>query len=242
MLRMQIFVPIGVCCLLFSSVAYSQTTNTAAVPAPQNSWMERHELICKLADAGVGDVVFLGDSITARWAAEPLFNKEYGKYKAQNFGIGGDRTENVLWRMQHGALSNIRPKVIVLLIGTNNLSANTVPEIAGGVEAILKEIKARSPQTKILLLGVFPRDQKPGTDLRKKVAELNQLLAGYADGQTIRFLDFGDKFLEADGTITRETMMDFVHPGTRGYQIWADNIRVPLAEMVNGTANSSSAP
>ncbi len=169
MSRMRRAVQIGISCLLFSSPVFSQTTNTAIVPAPQNSWMERHELLCKVADAGVGDVVFLGDSITTRWAAEPLFNKEFGKYKAQNFGIGGDRTENVLWRLQHGALSNIRPKVIVLLIGTNNLTANTVPEIAAGVEAIIKEIKARSPKTKILLLGVFPRDEKPGTDLRKKI-------------------------------------------------------------------------
>ncbi len=229
--------PIGLYCLISSWPAFAQSTNTAVVAAPQNSWMERHELLCKAADVGVGDVMFLGDSITTRWAAEPLFNKEFSKYKAQNFGIGGDRTENVLWRLQHGALSNIRPKVIVLLIGTNNLTANTAAEIAAGVEAIIKEIKTRSPKTKILLLGVFPRDEKPGTALRIKVKELNHLLAGLADGSSIRFLDFGDKFLEPDGSMTRETMMDFVHPGPRGYQIWADNIREPLAEMMN-TATS----
>ncbi len=223
--------------------ARAQTTtstsrpNIAIIPAPQNLWMRTHEGLCKIADTGKGDLMFLGDSITAGWKPQAkLFNQEFGKYNPVNFGIGGDCTENILYRLQNGNLSKIRPKVVVLLIGTNNLNlnSNTPKETFEGVQAVIKEIHQRSPGSKILLLGILPREEKPGGRLRTAVVEANKLLATLDDGKMVYYLDIGANFLQPDGSISREVMPDFVHPTPKGYQIWADAIREPLAALFAG--------
>lgn len=146
--------------------------NPATTPAPRMgkgdkpdvNWIKRHngftEAIAK--NGKDAELLFLGDSITDAWrgkAAQPTWNKYFAPYKALNFGIGGDRTQHVLWRLQHGELEGFRPKVAVLMIGTNNTGSDSAEQIAAGVTAIVKEIHKQSPNTKVLLLAIFPRPQ-----------------------------------------------------------------------------------
>src|SRR5216684_6727264 len=137
--------------------------NTAIKPVPKDK--KRHEGFVELARKGGIEVLFLGDSITDGWrgpAGQESWKKHFEPLHAANFGIGGDRTQHVLWRLQNGELEGIHPKLAVLMIGTNNSNGkdNTAEEIADGITAIVKEIQKRSPSTKVLLLGIFPRGQK----------------------------------------------------------------------------------
>ena len=206
-------------------------------PQPRNPWIDQHEGYVKKAKAGNIDVVFFGDSITQGWnSAREIWAERFEPLKAANFGIGGDRTENVLWRIQNGELEGYKPKVAVVMIGTNNLSGqrNNPTEVAAGVTAIVEEIKKRTPDTKILLLGIFPRNEKPDSPARKDIAQVNEIIAKLDDGKTVTFMDIGKQFLQPDGTITKETMPDFLHLTPKGYQIWADAIKDKLAELLGG--------
>jgi lysophospholipase L1-like esterase len=144
----------------------------------------------------------------------------------------------VLWRIENGELEGISPKVIVLLIGTNNSGKedngrprNTTPEIIAGISNLVRQIQFREPQSKILLLGLFPPGVK--TDpIRDQVKAVNAGIAGLADGAKVKFLDLGEKFLEPDGTLSRDLFPDLLHPNARGYQIWADAMEPTLAEML----------
>ena len=134
----------------------------SVVPQPRDgAWMEIHNSFLVLAKKGHIDLLFLGDSITQGWHENSVWQRFYGSRHAENFGIGGDRTQHVLWRIQNGELAGIEPKVIVLMIGTNNLHSETPDEIAQGTGAIVAELRRRVPKTKILLLGIFPRSPKP---------------------------------------------------------------------------------
>lgn len=193
-----------------------------------------HERFVKIAQEGTAQLVFLGDSITAGWGSKKeIWDKAFGAYKPANFGIGGDRTQHVLWRITHGELDGIKPKAVVLMIGTNNSGSDPAEGIAKGVTAIVETIRAKQPQAKILLLAVFPRGEKaspnPG---REKLAKVNEIIAKLHDGQNIHFLDIGAKFLQPDGSLTKEIMPDFLHLSAQGYQIWADAISPKLAELM----------
>jgi len=184
------------------------------------------------------DVLFLGDSITAGWkgtGAKEIFAANFDKYHAANFGIGGDRTQHVIWRIENGELDNIKPKVTVLMIGTNNLSTDAPDKIADGVEKIVKEIREKTG-SKVLLLAIFPRGEKPDAEqtkmLRGKIAVINEKLQTLDDGKNIKYLDIGDKFLEPDGTIKPTIMKDFLHLTKEGYQREADAIGPVIEEMV----------
>jgi lysophospholipase L1-like esterase len=216
--------------------------NSAVKPVPRDQrWLKRHEQFVSMAKKGDIEVLFLGDSITDAWGGEghsakssgrEIFEKEFQPLKAANFGIGGDRTQHVLWRLQHGELDGIHPKVLMLMIGTNNMGSNSAAEIAEGITAIVQEIHKRSPTTKVLLLGVFPRGQKP-TPVRDKIKRVNDIISRLDDGgKTVKYLDIGDKFLQPDGTISREIMPDFLHPTAKGYQIWADAVKEPINELL----------
>lgn len=193
-----------------------------------------HERFVKIAQEGTAQLVFLGDSITAGWnGKKEIWDKAFGAYKPANFGIGGDRTQHVLWRITHGELDGIKPKAVVLMIGTNNSGSDPAEGIAKGVTAIVETIRAKQPQAKILLLAVFPRGEKPSPNPgREKLAKVNEIIAKLHDGQNIHFLDIGAKFLQPDGSISKEIMPDFLHLSAAGYQIWADAISPKLAELM----------
>lgn len=195
-------------------------------------FQKSHESFVATAKKGDVGVVFLGDSITAGWKGQKaIWDAAFGKYKPANFGIGGDRTQHVLWRIQNGELDGIKPKAAVVMIGTNNSGSDPADGIARGVTKIVETIRAKSPDTKILLLAVFPRGEKPNPQ-RDKLKQVNATLAKLDDGKHIHYLDIGDKFLQPDGTISKEIMKDYLHLTAPGYQIWADAISPKLAELM----------
>lgn len=217
--------------------------NPAATPSPRldkggkpnAGWMKRHEGFVEIAKKGDVNVLFLGDSITDAWrgkAARPTWEKYFVPLKAANFGIGGDRTEHVLWRISNGELQGIQPKVAVLMIGTNNAGSNSAEQIAEGITAIVKKLGELSPRTKVLLLGVFPRGPKAGTPIREKIAQINKTISKLDDGKRVKYLDIGDKFLKNDGELTKDIMPDFLHLSARGYEIWGDAIAPAVQRMV----------
>ncbi len=210
----------------------------------QGSWMKRHEAFVEMAKRGGAEVLFLGDSITDAWGGEGhnknaagarVFAEEFMPLKAVNFGIGGDRTQHVLWRLENGEIGPyFQPKVVMLMIGTNNSNGkdNTASEIADGVKAIVDEIHARSPATKVLLLAVFPRGEKPNPQ-REKIKQVNEIISKLDDGgRTVRYLDIGEKFLQPDGLLPRNIMPDSLHLSEKGYRIWADAVKGPLTELL----------
>ena len=216
--------------------------NTATNPVPRDAgWIKRHDRFVQEAQQGGIDILFLGDSITDYWRSRGsnVWNQYYAPRHAADFGISGDRTQHVLWRLDHGEFDGIHPKVVVLMIGTNNTGKesdhktprNTVPEMAEGVQAVVNDIRARLPDSKILLLAIFPRGTLDDPQ-RAQVALINTLIAKLDDGKMVKFLDIGPKFLEFDGTLPKSIMPDLLHPNAQGYQIWADAMEPTLDEML----------
>jgi lysophospholipase L1-like esterase len=233
---------------LYACVTSAVLANTAIEPVPREpNWVKRHEGFVEIARKGDVDVLFLGDSITDFWrrddvksGGKKVWDANFASYKTANFGISGDRTQHVLWRLQNGELDGIKPKLVVLMIGTNNIGferdgttpRNTPAEAAEGVKAIVQTLRTKLPQTKILLLGVFPRAEQPTDPLRQQVNAINAIIAKLGDGKNVRYLDIGPKFLAPDGTLSREIMPDVLHPGEKGYEIWAAAIKQPVADMI----------
>ena len=178
------------------------------------------------------DLVFVGDSITDGWrgGGKAVWTKDFAPLGALNLGISGDRTEHVLWRMQNGELDGYKAKLFVIMIGTNN-GGDSAEDVAAGIEAIVKEIKAKQPQAKVLLLDIFPRGEKPNP-ARAKNEKVNAIIAKWDDGKTLKYLDIGDKFLTADKTLTKEVMPDALHPNAKGYEIWAEAVLPTIKEMM----------
>jgi lysophospholipase L1-like esterase len=202
---------------------------------PLAVWTQKHESFLKRAKEGKVDVLFLGDSITEGWGNNAVWQKAYAPLNAANFGIGGDTTENVLWRIQNGEIEGISPKVVVLMIGTNNfgLEGHAPDAVAKGVAAIVQTLRKKLASSKILLLAVFPRDEKPGSDFRARIKKLNEQIATLEDKKNVRFLDIGAKLANPDGTLAKEVMPDFLHLSEKGYQIWADAMD-PLFKQLMG--------
>lgn len=211
---------------------------STVVPAARDgAAMSLHESFLKRAKEGPIDLLFLGDSITQGWHKE-IWDRYYGARNAANFGIGGDRTQHILWRLAHGEIEGINPKAIVLMIGTNNIGSNSPEEIATGVEAIVKTLREKLPKAKILLLGVFPRGADRKTDLPvaatdDRVDQVNERIKSLDDGKMITYMDIGPKFLDADGRLPRSLMPDFLHLSRGGYQIWAEAIEPTLWGLLN---------
>lgn len=200
----------------------------------QARFSQMHERFIAQAKQGNVELLFLGDSITEGWGrnGKEAWEQRYaGKHKVANFGIGGDQTQHVLWRITNGELDGIKPKVTVLMIGTNNAKDFEPDAVARGIEKIVKELRERTG-TKVLLLAIFPRGQAPSDALRVKNAQVNETISKLDDGKSVRFLDIGPKFLGPDGTLTKEIMPDLLHLSPKGYQIWADAIDPLLSEMM----------
>jgi lysophospholipase L1-like esterase len=217
--------------------------NTAVEPVPRDkNWLKRHEAFVQISQAGGVDVLFLGDSITDLWRnrGKAAWDQYYGGLHAANFGIGADRTQHVLWRLDHGEVDGLHPKVVVLMIGTNNtglernrpVARNTTAEAIAGVTAVVQELRTKLPDAKILLLSLLPRADtvapKPA-DIR----EINAAIGRLDDGRFVRFFDLGAKFQAPDGTLIAEDYgADRLHPSPQGYAVWAQAMQEPLAQLL----------
>lgn len=217
----------------------------ASVPMAKKddgAFLKKHESFLQRGKEGPIGVLFLGDSITAGWTKAPhIWEHYYGKFQPANFGIGGDRTQHVLWRIENGELDGVHPKVVVLMLGTNNSATNTAGEIAAADKKIVQMIRAKIPDTKVLLLGVFPRGPRKNAqrvvidDGTKQMAVINAVnaeLAKLDDGKNVRYLDISSKFLGDDGRIPSLIMPDQLHPNAAGYQLWAEAMQPLLTEMM----------
>lgn len=176
------------------------------------------------------ELVFLGDSITYCFD-KTIFKEEYSKYSALNYGICGDKTQHVLWRLKNGLLDNINPKVLVLLIGVNNYGYNP-SDTALGIKKIIKVIQRKIVNIKILLCGIFPFGKLQNTIERIYVKNVNNIIKNF-NKKNIHYIDFGDKFLNDDGSLDHEIMPDYLHLSDKGYIIFANSIRDKLVELIN---------
>ena len=234
---LRFLVSYGLICVALVATANAQDKLASTVdPKPrEGNWLQRHESFNKRVKEGKVDLLLIGDSITQGWegAGKDVWAKYYTKRNAVNLGIGGDRTQHVLWRLDHGNVEGISPKLAVLMIGTNNSNGtdNTAEEIGAGIEAIVKKLRAKLPNTKVLILAIFPRSEKPSPQ-REKNAKASQIAAKLADNQNVFYLDIGDKFLAPDGTLTKEIMPDFLHLSPQGYEIWASSIEPSVAKLM----------
>lgn len=218
-------------------------------PAPKlerdfYDWHRRHADILRIKREVDPEIVLIGDSITHMWGGRPFeakfhrgqesWDATFGE-RALNLGFGWDRTQNVLWRIDHGELDSINPKTVVIHIGTNNLAGtprhheSRPAQVASAISAICQRVQAKLPDAKIILMGVFPRGEKPDFPKRPVIAEINKLLKPAAEELGVTFLDITQQLLEEDGTISREVMGDFLHPTAKGYSIWAEALKPHLA-------------
>jgi len=223
---------------LFATATYADDTKTlhdAIKPVPRaGRWMDRHNAMNARVEKGHVDLVFIGDSITQGWEGrgKGVWSKFYGKRNAVNLGIGGDRTQHVIWRLDNGNLKGIAPKAAVIMIGTNNSGSNTPEEIAEGVTAIVRQLQAKTPKTKILLLATFPRGASSADKKRQVNEKSNAIVAKLAADDNVEYLDIGQKYLGDDGSLSREIMPDLLHLSEQGYTIWAESIEATLVKML----------
>jgi lysophospholipase L1-like esterase len=219
--------------------------NSAIVPSLAAGFVAKHQANLEVAKQGDANLLFMGDSITDFWrnpegayAGKPILDKYFGQWKIANFGIAGDTTQGVLYRLKDGEGKGFSPKAIMLMIGTNNTGRNTAAEIAEGVGAVVLELQRDFPNAKILLLGIFPRGR--ATDpVRATIAEINKIVAKLDDGNRVHYLDIGQGFLDADGNIATDIMSDGLHPTTKGYEIWAKAVIQPLSALMGNTSSAA---
>jgi len=212
--------------------------NTAIVPDLSPRFRAKHENNLEVARAGDIELLLMGDSITDFWrnpdgnyAGKPVLDEYFGKWKVANFGIAGDTTQGVLYRLANGEGTGFSPRAIMLMIGTNNTARNTAAEIAEGVGAVVLALENDFPGAKILLLGIFPRSA-PNDPVRNVIAEINAKISQLDDGDRVHYLDIGKVFLDADGSISPDVMSDGLHPTTEGYRRWARAVIEPLTALM----------
>ncbi len=199
-------------------------------------WMPRHE--AKLEEEGreTARLLFLGNSITHGWekTGKEVWDENYAEYGGYNLGYSGDRTENVLWRLQHGEVDGIDPDVAILMIGTNNTGHRQDPPecTAKGIEMILGELNERLPDTKVLLLAIFPREASPEGELRQLNNKINERIEKFADEEQVFFLNINETFLDDEGVLSEDIMPDFLHPNEYGYKLWAEAMGPALMELL----------
>lgn len=238
-----------------------QTPQPADKPFPRadkNSQLAHTQLLEKAKKGGI-DVYFLGDSITRRWGTS---DKQYSAFyenwrqnffgwNAGNFGWGGDTTQNILWRLDNGELDGVNPKIIVLLAGTNNIG-NKTPEnetaaeakasdVTKGIKAILDACRQKAPAAKIVLMGIFPRNDNMA--VMPIINKINKNIAKFADGKKIRFLNINKKMAgKDDKLIAGMTVPDGLHLDLKGYQTWADALKPIFKKLLGPPAKEDKAP
>jgi Lysophospholipase L1 and related esterases len=232
-------------------------SNTAVVPVPKlendsYDWWKRHSDVLNIKDSINPETILIGNSITHFWGGEPklknwdgtsripngpkTWDSLFANRSVLNLGFGWDRTQNVLWRLDHGEIDGLHPRTVIINIGTNNTSEtqnarmNTATEIVEGIRAICMRVRSKVPGAKIVLMSVFPREQSAAHPRRILINEINRNLEAFAKEQNITILNIGPKMLESDGTLSKEIAPDFCHPTEKGYQIWADAIRSFVTE------------
>ena len=204
----------------------------STTPAPRDDkWKSRVERDAAQARQGGWDVVFIGDSITDLWQSKgkAQWDTYFGAYKALNLGISADRTEHVLWRLDNGQLENNQPKLFVVMIGTNNtghrpLAEEKPEDTVAGIKAILDRLTQKAPASRVLLLAIFPRGEKPDDEKRVRNEQVNAEIQKFADGKRIFWMNINDKLLQPDGTLSRDIMPDLLHPDAKGYTIWGQAV------------------
>jgi Lysophospholipase L1 and related esterases len=226
--------------------------NSAIVPVTKleedsYNWWNRHTDVLAIKDSINPDVVLIGNSITHFWGGLPqlkfadgrlrtpngpkAWNSVFGNHRVLNLGFGWDRTQNALWRLDHGELDGLHPKTVIIHIGTNNTSQtenarmNTAPEIVEGIKAVYMRVRSKVPGARIVLMSVFPREESASHPRRILINEVNKLLDAFAKENNITLLNIGPKMLSADGTLSKDIASDFCHPTEKGYQIWADAVK-----------------
>ena len=229
---------LGVVILSVIAPVFGAEKHSAVAPVHRHSWWTlRNDAVNERVKQGNVDLLMIGDSITHGWegGGKKTWDKYYEPRNAVNMGFGGDRTQHVLWRLEHGHLEGISPKLAVLMIGTNNSNGddNTAEEIADGIIAICKKLRAECPKMKILILAIFPRGPE-SSDQREKNAKASLLASKIADGKMIHYLDINDKFLTEEGFLSKKIMPDYLHPNEEGYKIWAEAIEPKVAELMGG--------
>lgn len=218
--------------------------NTAVDPvarARDSQWMMRHETVNVALRDSNPRLVFVGDSITQQWetAGWDVWEKEYKPYGAVNMGMGGDKTQHALWRVQHSTLGDASPDLVVIQIGTNNILSRrpldkrgTAEKIAEGIVAVVDAVRARLPDTRILVLGLFPRPDL-GPKRARLVDQINAILAGFSFDSRTTYKDIGAVFLAPDGSPADGVTFDLVHLTPEGFRRWADAIRPEIEEALS---------
>ena len=218
--------------------------NTAIIPVPQAPNMDRnftqkHAANVARAKQGNIDLLFVGDSIMQGWTSggdwgKTTYDKYYTSlYNVADFAIGYNRTQHVLWQNANGEGEGFVPKVIELLLGTNNIGQNTDAEIIVGEKAVLDDLRKRWPEARILVLGVFPRGT-PQDRARTSITAINEALSKMADDKHVFYLDINKTFLNEDGTVNDGLKTDRLHPSAKGYATWAEATKPMLDRLLKG--------
>lgn len=225
--------------LLLGSASTAFAAQDSTIAAPRTSpgwWMERHESLSQAAQNNQWDLVFIGDSITDAWDnnGKEVWQQYYADRQAGNLGIGGDETQHVLYRLENGNLAGQSPKLAVVMIGTNNLGNSHMepPAVIKGIEAVVETLHRITPDTQILLLGVFPRGQQADNPFREQIKEVNAAISKLDEEPYVHYKDIGQVFLEDDGSLSKEIMPDFLHLSPEGYTRWAKAIESEVAELM----------
>lgn len=225
-----------VCVFVLAHHAFAVESATEPVSRDKASWQVRNQAMNDRVKEGHVDLIYIGDSIVQRFESDgkQVWNKYYAPRHAVNLGISGDRTQHVLWRLQHGNIEGISPKLAIVMIGQNNGPDNSAEEIADGVKAIVDTLRTKLPETKILLLGITFRGEKPNEE-QVKLAKTNEILAKMDDQKHVFYLNINKIFLADDGSIPATLMPDHEHPNAEGCRLWAEAIEPKVAELFGDT-------
>jgi lysophospholipase L1-like esterase len=209
------------------SVAAPRSGSSAA------DFMKAHERLLARTKQGNIDLLLLGDSLTQFWEKYPdAFDKAFGDYKPANYGVAGDRVENLQWRIENGELEGLKPKVILLMIGTNNTGINSADQIAAGISHTVQTLRSKCPDARILLLSILPRAREGEEAKSDAINSVNSALSKLDDGNNVKYIDLAAKFRNADGKIPRDLMVDGMHLTGKGYAIWGDTLEDVLKPLM----------
>lgn len=230
---------ISVCVLplvLLSSISAIAHSAVEPVPREDEGWQKRQQMLNqRVLDAGKNaKLVFIGDSITEAWEKEgkDVWAKYYGARNAINLGMGGDETQHILWRLDHGNLEGMHPKLVVLLIGTNNVYfGNSVSQTADGVAAVVQKLRDKLPETRVLLVAIFPRGENPNPS-RGEVLQIDQIIRQLVDNEHVFWADFGYCYVDKNGLIPGALMWDYLHLTAKGYEVWAESIEEQVSTIL----------